>query len=82
MDMWSMKRVKRNNKIFKTTSIIDRAQEQVDAMNLLIAQGYTILDLEGNFLNKETLDMPQESYHGSRPRYDYVNIYQRKKKSL
>ena len=43
-----------SNEIFETYRIRERAKEQVKAMNLLIAQGYTILDLEGNILNKET----------------------------
>ena len=37
-----------SNEIFETYRIRERAKEQVKAMNLLIAQGYTILDLEGN----------------------------------
>lgn len=54
-----------SNEIFETYRIRERAKEQVKAMNLLIAQGYTILDLEGNILNKETIKQ------GNRPRWDY-----------
>ena len=54
-----------SNEIFETYRIRERAKEQVKAMNLLIAQGYTILDLEGNILNKETIKQ------GNRPRGDY-----------
>ena len=60
-----------SNEIFETYRIRERAKEQVKAMNLLIAQGYTILDLEGNILNKETIKKPQDSYKNARPRWDY-----------
>lgn len=54
-----------SNEIFETYRIRERAKEQVKAMNLLIAQGYTILDLEGNILNNETIKQ------NNRPRWDY-----------
>ena len=60
-----------SNEIFETYRIRERAKEQVKAMNLLIAQGYTILDLEGNILNKETIKQDQHSYKNKRPRWDY-----------
>ena len=60
-----------SNEIFETYRIRERAKEQVKAMNLLIAQGYTILDLEGNILNKETVKKDQDSYRDKRPRWDY-----------
>ncbi len=60
-----------SNEIFETYRIRERAKEQVKAMNLLIAQGYTILDLEGNILNKETVKKDQYSYRDKRPRWDY-----------
>jgi hypothetical protein len=60
-----------SNEIFETYRIRERAKEQTKAMNLLIAQGYTILDLEGNILNKETVKLSQDSYKNARPRWDY-----------
>ncbi len=56
-----------SNSIFETYRIRERAKEQVKAINLLIEQGYTILDLEGNILNKDTVKQNQDK----RPRYDY-----------
>ena len=38
--------------IFQSESIIDKAEEQLRAINILIHQGYTIIDLEGFILNK------------------------------
>ena len=55
-----------SNEIFETYRIRERAKEQVKAMNLLIAQGYTILDLEGNILNKETVKQSQDSYKNAK----------------
>lgn len=56
-----------SNSIFETYRIRERAKEQLKAINLLIEQGYTILDLEGNILNKDTVKQNQDK----RPRYDY-----------
>ena len=56
-----------SNSIFETYRIRERAKEQLKAINLLIEQGYTILDLEGNILNKETVKPNKDK----RPRYDY-----------
>ena len=56
---------------FESYGINNRVEEQLKALNLLVRQGYTVLDLEGNILNKFTIDKKQDSYHDSRPRYDY-----------
>ena len=40
------------NEIFESYRIEERVKEQLSAIKLLVAQGYTILDLEGNILNK------------------------------
>ena len=45
-----------NNEIFESYRIQERVKEQTKAIKLLIAQGYTILDLEGNILNKTNTD--------------------------
>ncbi len=41
-----------SNEIFETYRIQERAKEQNKAVRLLAAQGYTIVDLEGNIINK------------------------------
>ena len=56
---------------FESYGINNRVDEQLKALNLLVRQGYTVLDLEGNILTKFTIDKKQDSYHDSRPRYDY-----------
>ena len=56
---------------FESYGINNRVDEQLKALNLLVRQGYTVLDLEGNILNKFTIDKKQDSYHDSRPKYDY-----------
>ena len=56
-----------SNSIFETYRIRERAKEQLKAINLLIEQGYTILDLEGNILNQDTVKLNKDK----RPRYDY-----------
>tara|TARA_R110001632_G_scaffold46819_1_gene118736 strand:+ start:561 stop:770 length:210 start_codon:yes stop_codon:yes gene_type:complete len=43
-----------SNEIFEHYRILERVKEQKKAIKILIAQGYTILDLEGNILNKHT----------------------------
>ena len=60
-----------DNEIFETFRIQERVKEQERAIRLLIAQGYTVLDLEGNILNRETVNKKTDSYHDKRPRYDY-----------
>ena len=46
-----------SNEIFETFRIQERDQEQKKAIKLLVAQGYTILDLENNIINKETINL-------------------------
>ena len=38
--------------MFETYRIQERVKEQLKAVKLLATQGYTILDLEGNIVNK------------------------------
>ena len=40
---------------FKTYTIPERVKEQLEAISLLIAQGYTVLDLEGEIIDKNIL---------------------------
>jgi hypothetical protein len=40
---------------FKTYTIPVRVREQLEAISLLIAQGYTVLDLEGEIIDKNIL---------------------------
>ena len=56
-----------SNEIFETFRIQERAKEQNRAVKLLAQQGYTILDLEGNIINRETIKLDQSK----RPIYDY-----------
>jgi hypothetical protein len=56
-----------SNEIFETFRLQERAKEQNKAVTLLAQQGYTILDLEGNIINKHTIKLKQSK----RPRYDY-----------
>jgi|TARA_R100000781_G_scaffold105007_1_gene68791 hypothetical protein len=42
-----------SNEIFETYRLQERAKEQTKALNLLLRQGYTIIDLEGNILRKQ-----------------------------
>ena len=42
-----------SNEIFETYRIQERVKEQKKAIRLLASQGYTILDLENNIVNKE-----------------------------
>jgi hypothetical protein len=46
-----------SNEIFETYRIQERVKEQKRAIKLLVAQGYTILDLENNIINKETINL-------------------------
>lgn len=43
------------SKIFKSNSLIEKVDEQIKAINLLALQGYTIIDLENNVINKWNL---------------------------
>ena len=67
---------------FNTHTIPDRVDEQITAIKLLLSQGYGVLDLQGHVLHRDTIDRDLDSYHNSRPRYDYVNRYQRKKNEI
>ena len=46
-----------SNEIFESYRIEERAKEQLKALRLLAKQGYTILDLEGNIINKHNIDI-------------------------
>jgi hypothetical protein len=46
-----------SNEIFETYRIQERVKEQKKAIKLLVAQGYTILDLENNIINKENINI-------------------------
>tara|TARA_R100000935_G_C2792196_1_gene146491 strand:+ start:414 stop:623 length:210 start_codon:yes stop_codon:yes gene_type:complete len=37
---------------FKSKTIPEKVQEQIQAFKILISQGYTIIDFEGQFVNK------------------------------
>lgn len=41
-----------SNEIFESNTIKEKVNEQIKAIRLLALQGYTILDLEGNVINK------------------------------
>lgn len=41
-----------SNKIFESNTIQDKVNEQIKAIRLLALQGYTILDLEDNVIDK------------------------------
>jgi hypothetical protein len=45
-----------SNEIFETFRIQERAREQLRAVRLLAKQGYTIVDLEGQIINKSNID--------------------------
>tara|TARA_B100001093_G_scaffold516869_1_gene596769 strand:- start:250 stop:429 length:180 start_codon:yes stop_codon:yes gene_type:complete len=42
-----------SNQIFESFRIKERVKEQKKAVKILISQGYTLLDPEGNILNKQ-----------------------------
>ena len=67
---------------FKTHTIPERVEEQTTAIKLLLSQGYGVLDLQGNILHRDTIEKDVDSYHDSRPRYDYVNTYQKRKNEI
>ena len=37
---------------FKSKTIPEKVQEQIQALKVLVSQGYTIIDLEGGYINK------------------------------
>ena len=41
-------------KIYDSYRIQQKVKEQLKAIKLLVAQGYTVLDLEGNILDKNS----------------------------
>lgn len=41
-----------SNSIFETYRIQERVKEQKKAIRLLVSQGYTISDMEGNIMSK------------------------------
>ena len=49
-----------SNEIFETFRIQERAREQLRAVRLLAKQGYTIVDLEGQIINKTNIDSVYE----------------------
>jgi len=45
-----------SNETFESFRIQEKAKEQLNAINLLCKQGYTIFDGDGNMLNKKNID--------------------------
>ena len=78
----SLRKKDLSKNFFKTHTIPERVEEQISAIKLLLSQGYGVLDLEGNILHRETIEKDVDSYHDSRPRYDYVNRYQKRKNKI
>jgi hypothetical protein len=62
-----------NNNIFETYTIQDKVKEQKKSIRLLASQGYTILDLEGNIINKWNIDKIKK------PNIDYNRVPKFKK---
>jgi|MDSZ01.1.fsa_nt_gb hypothetical protein len=78
----SLRKKDLSKNFFKTHTIPERVEEQISAIKLLLSQGYGVLDLEGNILHRDTIEKDVDSYHDSRPRYDYVNRYQKRKNEI
>ena len=78
----SLRKKDLSKNFFKTHTIPERVEEQISAIKLLLSQGYGVLDLEGNILHRDTIERDVDSYHNSRPRYDYVNRYQKRKNEI
>ena len=78
----SLRKKDLSKNFFKTHTIPERVEEQISAIKLLLSQGYGVLDLEGNILHRDTIEKDVDSYHDSRPRYDYVNRYQKQKNEI
>jgi hypothetical protein len=78
----SLRKKDLSKNFFKTHTIPERVEEQISAIKLLLSQGYGVLDLEGNILHRDTIERDVDSYHNSRPRYDYVNRYQKQKNEI
>ncbi len=49
-----------SNEIFETYRIQERVKEQKRAIKLLIKQGYTVFDLEGNMLSKDNTKVDKD----------------------
>ena len=62
-----------SNEIFETYTIPERVCEQVRAINLLACQGYTVIDLEGNIIDKWNLNKK------NKPNLEYNRIPKLKK---
>lgn len=75
-----MRKKELNKNFFKSHTIPEKVEEQVTAIKLLLSQGYTIFDLEGNILHKDEIHL-RDTKWGYR-KYDYVNNYQKKKNAL
>ena len=41
-----------SDKVFQSYGIKKNVEEQINAIKILASQGYTIIDLEGHFVNK------------------------------
>tara|TARA_R110002060_G_scaffold11985_2_gene17282 strand:+ start:2685 stop:2879 length:195 start_codon:yes stop_codon:yes gene_type:complete len=55
-----------SNEIFESNTIKEKVDEQIKAIRLLALQGYTILDFEGNVINKWNINKEKRnniSYH-------------------
>lgn len=46
--------------LFESNNIPDKVQEQIKAIKILASHGYTIIDLEGNFITKWNLNKRQK----------------------
>ena len=55
---------------FKTYTIPERVKEQLEAISLLIAQGYTVLDLEGEIIDKNILKDKLNEFNNSQNGYE------------
>lgn len=49
------------NEIFTSKTINEKVEEQIKAIKLLALQGYTILDFEGNLINKWNFNKNKKS---------------------
>ena len=53
-----------SNEIFESFRTKERVKEQLNAIRMLALQGYTILDLEGNIINKS--NVKKQKYENTR----------------
>jgi|TARA_R110001592_G_scaffold297360_1_gene567858 hypothetical protein len=49
-----------SREVFSSHRIKEKAEEQLNSIILLASQGYTVIDLEGNIINKSNLDMQEK----------------------